>query len=202
VGEGVVDAGLVAVGEVIGAAVEEAVVGAGGHEFQVAMSYFAELWFVLGEEDVGGMAAVAGAASPPGPLVVAGAPGVVPGAVGEHELHVGAEGGDGFFEDGLVVGDESVLREGWEGFFYVVAEVDGAAVFCGDGGLGVAFAEEEVVGGEVVEGCVGELPGAVVVVGFVEDLGAEGEAVRGGDGVVDVAGFDGDERVEELCGAG
>ena len=38
--------------------------------------------------------------------------------------------------------------------------------------------------------------------GFVEDLGAEGEAVGGGDGVVDVAGFDGDEGVEELCGAG
>ena len=38
--------------------------------------------------------------------------------------------------------------------------------------------------------------------GVVEDLAAEGEAVGGGDGVVDVAGFDGDEGVEELCGAG
>ena len=57
------------------------------------------------------MAAVAGAASPPGPLVVAGAPGVVPGAVGEHEFKVGAEGGDGFFEDGLVFGEECVLGE-------------------------------------------------------------------------------------------
>ena len=35
-----------------------------------------------------------------------------------------------------------------------------------------------------------------------EDLTAEGEAEGGGDGVVDVAGFDGDEGVEELCGAG
>lgn len=35
-----------------------------------------------------------------------------------------------------------------------------------------------------------------------KDLGAEGEAVRGRDGVVDVAGVDGDEGVEELCGAG
>jgi hypothetical protein len=47
------------------------------------------------------------------------------------------------------------LGERGKGFFYVVAEVDGAAVLGGDGGLGVAFAEEEVVGGEVVEGCVG-----------------------------------------------
>ena len=38
--------------------------------------------------------------------------------------------------------------------------------------------------------------------GFVEDLGADGEAVGGGDGVVDVAGFDGDEGVEELCCSG
>jgi hypothetical protein len=38
--------------------------------------------------------------------------------------------------------------------------------------------------------------------GFVEDLGADGEAVGGGDGVVDVAGFDGDEGIEELCGSG
>jgi hypothetical protein len=68
---------------------------------------------------------------------------------------VGAEGGDGFFEDGLVVGEESVLRESGEGLFYVVAEVYGAAVFGGDGGLGVAFAEEEIVGGEVLEACVG-----------------------------------------------
>src|SRR6266550_980574 len=37
---------------------------------------------------------------------------------------------------------------------------------------------------------------------IAEDLGAEGEAVRGGDGVVDVAGFDGDEGVEEFGGAG
>ncbi len=129
VGEGVVDAGLVAVGEVVGAAVEEVVVGAGGHEFEVAVGGFEELGFVLGEEDVGGVAAVAGAGAPPAPLVVAGAPGVVPGAVGEHELEVGAEGGDGFVEDGLVVGEERVLGERGEGFFDVVAEVDGAAVF-------------------------------------------------------------------------
>ncbi len=38
VGEGVVDAGLVAVGEVVGAAVEEAFVGAGGHQFEVAVA--------------------------------------------------------------------------------------------------------------------------------------------------------------------
>jgi len=111
VSEGVVDAGLVAVGEVVGAAVEDVVVGASGHEFEVAVGYLEELWFVIGEEDVGGMAAVAGAASPPAPLVVAGAPGVVPGAVGKHELHVGAEGGDGLVEDWLVVGEESVLSE-------------------------------------------------------------------------------------------
>jgi hypothetical protein len=37
---------------------------------------------------------------------------------------------------------------------------------------------------------------------IAEDLSAEGEAVGGGDGVVDVAGVDGDEGVEELCGAG
>ena len=60
------------------------------------------------EQDVGRMAAVAGAGAPPAPLVVAGAPAVVPRAVGEHELHVGAEGGDGLFEDGLVVGEERV----------------------------------------------------------------------------------------------
>ncbi len=38
--------------------------------------------------------------------------------------------------------------------------------------------------------------------GLVEDAGADGEAVRGGDGVVDVAGLDGDEGIEEFCGAG
>ena len=155
VGEGVVDAGEIAVGEVVGAAVEEIVVGAGGHEFEVAIGDFAEPWLVRREEDVGGMAAVTGAAAPPAPLVVAGAPAVVPGAVGEHELHVGAEGGDGLVEDGFVVGEESVLGEGGEGFFDVVAEVDGAAVFSREGGLGMAFAEEEVVGGEVVERGVG-----------------------------------------------
>jgi hypothetical protein len=115
---------------------------------------------------------------------------------------VGAEGGDSLVEDWLVVSEESVLCEGRERFFYVIAEVDGAAFLRGEGGLGVAFAEEEVVGGEVVEGGMGELTGSVVVVGFAEDLGAEGEAVGGGDGVVDVAGFDGDEGVEKLCGAG
>ena len=69
------------------------------------------------------------------------------------------------------------MGERGEGLFDVVAEVDGAAVFWGDCGLGVAFAEEEVVGGEVVEGGVGELAGAVEVVGVAEHLGAEGEAV-------------------------
>ena len=163
-GESVVDAGLVAVGEVVRAAVEDVVVGAGGHEFEVAVGDFAELWFVRGEEDVGGVAAVAGAGAPVAPLVVARAPAVVPCAVGEHELHVGAEGGDGLVEDWLVVGEESVLGEGRQGLFDVVAEVDGAAFFGGDCGLGVAFAEEEVVGGEVVECGVGERVGAVEVV--------------------------------------
>ena len=37
VGEGVVDAGTVAVLEVVGASVEDVVVGAGGHEFDVAV---------------------------------------------------------------------------------------------------------------------------------------------------------------------
>src|SRR5260370_16401899 len=101
------------------------------------------------------MAAGAGAACPRGALVVAGGAAVVPGAVGKHELHVGAEGGDGLVEDGLVVGEESVLGQGGEGFFDVVAEVDGATVLGGGGSLWVAFAEEEVVGGEVLEGRVG-----------------------------------------------
>ena len=65
----------------------------------------------------------------------------------------------------------------------------------------MAFAEEEVVGGEVVERGVGHLASTVGVVWFVEDLGAESKAVGRGDRVVDVAGFDGDEGVEELCGA-
>src|SRR5206468_1621903 len=64
----------------------------------------------------------------------------------------------------------------------------------------MAFAEEETVASEVVEAGVGELPGAVEVGVFAEDLAAEGEGVGGGDGVVDVAGLDGDEAVEELCG--
>ena len=46
---------------------------------------------------------------------------------------MGAESGDGFFEDGLVVGEERILGEGGEGFFYVVAEISGAAGFGGDG---------------------------------------------------------------------
>ena len=37
---------------------------------------------------------------------------------------------------------------------------------------------------------------------IAENLAAEGEAKGGGDGVVDVAGFDADEAIEELCGAG
>ena len=105
VGEGMVDAREVAVREVVGTAIEEIVVSAGGHQLEVAVGDFAELWLVWREEDVGGMTAVAGAAAPPTPLVVAGAPTVVPGSVGEHELHVGAEGGDGLIEDGFVVGE-------------------------------------------------------------------------------------------------
>ena len=108
-GEGVVDAGPVAVGEVAGAAIENVVVGAGGHEREVAVSDFEELRFVVGEQNVGGVAAVTRAASPVAPLVVAGAPGVVPGTVGEHELHVRPKGGDGLIEDWLVVGEQSVL---------------------------------------------------------------------------------------------
>ena len=68
--------------------------------------------------------------------------------------------------------------------------------------MGVAFAEEEIVGGEVVQGGVGERVGSVGVVIIAEDLSAEGEAVGGRDGVVDVAGVDGDEGVEEFCGVG
>ena len=202
VGEGVVNAGPIAMLEVVGAAVEDVVVGAGGHQFEIAVSDLKELWFVLGEEDVGGMAAVAGAASPPAPLVVAGAPGVVPGAVGEHELHVGAESNDRLVEDWLVVGEQSVLGQGWERFFYVVAKVDGAAFLCGNSGLRVAFTEEDAVRGEVLEALVGQRVGALRVVMVAENLGAEGKAVRGGDGVVDVAGVDGDEGVEKFCGAG
>ncbi len=128
-GEGVVYAGLVAVFEVMRAAVRDVVVGAGCHEFEVAVGCFAELGFVVGEEGVGGVTAVASAGAPVCPLVVAGAPTVVPCAVGEHELHVRAEGGDGFFEDCLVVGEEGVLGQRGERFFDVVAEVDGAAFF-------------------------------------------------------------------------
>ena len=108
-GEGVVDTGAVAVLVVMRASVEDVIVGAGGHEFDVAEGGFSEARVVVGEEDEGGMAAVGGAGAPPGPLVVAGAPGVVPGAVGEHEFQVGAEGGDCAVEDGLVLGEERVL---------------------------------------------------------------------------------------------
>ena len=202
VGEGVVDAGKVAVSEVVGAAVEEVVVRAGGHQLEVAVGDFAELWLVWSEEGVGGVTAVAGAAAPPAPLVVAGAPTVVPGAVGEHELHVGAEGGDGLIEDEFVVGDEGILGEGGKRLFDVVAEVYGVAVFRGEAFEGVALAVEETVGREVVESGVGQLAGAIEVVLVAEDLAAEGEAKGGGDGVVDVAGFDADEAIEELCGAG
>lgn len=48
VGEGVVDAGLVTVLEIVGATVEEIVVGAGGHEFEVALGHFEKLRFVIG----------------------------------------------------------------------------------------------------------------------------------------------------------
>ena len=57
-------------------------------------------------------------------------------------------------EDRFVVGEQRVLGEGGEGFFDVVAEVDGAAFLGSDAGLGVAFAEEEIVFGEVVHGGV------------------------------------------------
>ena len=178
VGEGMVDAGPIAVLEVVGATVEHIVVGAGGHEFEIAIGDLEELWFVFGEQDVSGMAAVAGAASPPAPLVVTGAPGVVPRAIREHELHVGPEGSDGLVEDGLIVGQESVLGQGGERFFYVVAEIDGTAFLRGDGGLWMALAEEEVVGCEVIKGGVRESVSAVGVVMITEDLGADGKAVR------------------------
>ncbi len=66
----------------------------------------------------------------------------------------------------------------------------------------VAFAEEEIVFGEVVHGGVGQGAGSIEVVGLVEDASAGSEAVRRGDGIVDVAGFNGDEGVEEFCGSG
>ena len=89
-----------------------------------------------------------------------------------------------------------------KGLFDVVAEIDGTAVLGGEAGLRMAFAEEKIVGSEVIEGGVGECARAVVVVRIAEHLGTEGKAERGGDGIVDVAGFDGDEAVEELRGAG
>jgi hypothetical protein len=68
--------------------------------------------------------------------------------------------------------------------------------------LGMAFAEEKIVGSEVIESCMGELVGAIEVVVVAENLTAEGEALGGGDRIVDVAGVDGDESIEKLRGAG
>ena len=59
------------------------------------MRGFEESWIVAREHREGRLAAVGGAGAPVAPLVVAGAPAVVPCAVGEHEFEVGAEGGDG-----------------------------------------------------------------------------------------------------------
>ena len=75
------------------------------------------------------------------------------------------------------------------------------AVFRGESFEGVAFAVEEIVGSEVVESGVGQLAGAIEVVLVTENLAAEREAEGGGDGIVDVAGFDADEAIEEFCGA-
>ena len=85
--------------------------------------------------------------------------------------------------------------------FDIVAEVYGVAVFWSKAFEGVALAVEETVGSEVVESGVGQLAGAIEVVLVAENLAAEGEAKGGGDGVVDVAGFDADEAIEEFCGA-
>jgi len=143
------------------------------------VAYFEELWFVLGEEGRrAGVASRRWCGFPTNSTCSCGEPQLLSQApVGEHELHVGwRRGGDGSgSRTGLSLVEKSVLGRGRGGilrrcrprstgrqWFLAVTAV-----------WGVAFAEEDSVGGEVFEGCVGESVGAVEVVMVAEDLGAQ-----------------------------
>ncbi len=196
-----VDARLIAVHEVVRSAVEQAVMSACGHQLEVAIRGLAELRLVLRKEHEGGMAAIAGAASPPAPLVVARAPRVVPCAVRQHELEMSSQCCDGLFEHRLVVGEKSVLRKRRQRLLHVVAEVDRAALLRREVGERMTFAIEEAIRREVVKGLGRQLARAIRVVRILEHLAAEREAVGGRHRIVDVAGLDGDEAIEKLRGA-
>jgi len=155
VGEGVMDAGAVAVMEIVWPAIKQAILRAGGHQFEVAESDLVKTWVMIGQQDVRGMTAIAGSTAPPAPLVVAGAPAIVPGPVGQHELHVSTKRFNGLFEHLLIVCKQGILGKRGERFFNVVTEINRMAAFWSDITQRMTLTEEQAVGGEVVETRVG-----------------------------------------------
>src|SRR5438094_8333317 len=116
------------------------------------------------------MATVAGAASPPAPLVVAAAPTVVPSAVGQHELHVRPQRGDHLIENWLVVCECRMERQGGQRLLDVVAQVHGTALLGRDRRQRMTFTKQPTAGSEVCEAGMGHLPGAVEIVRMFEHL--------------------------------
>ena len=87
------------------------------------------------------MTAVAGAAAPPSPFIVPAAPAVVQRTVGQHELHIAAQGGDHIFEHRLIISRQRIEGKGWERLLDVVAEVHRTAILFGESSLWMTFAE-------------------------------------------------------------
>src|SRR5258708_35491470 len=96
-------AGGVAVMKIVRPAIKQAILGAGGHQLEVAENDLAKTGVVIGQQDVCGMTAVAGSTTPPTPFVVASAPAIVPGTVCQHELHVRTKRFYGLFEHLMIV---------------------------------------------------------------------------------------------------
>src|SRR5215470_10183193 len=107
------------------------------------------------------MAAIAGAAPPPCPLVVAGAPAVVPGAVWQHEFHVRFQGGDHVFKNRLIVCCQRIKRERRKRLFDVITEINRMTSFARDSFQGMSLAEQDPIRSEVVEARMRHLPRAV-----------------------------------------
>ena len=196
------DAGQIAVREEVRPAIEQPVMSARGHQLKVAPRRFAEARIELRHEHKTGMTAVAGAAAPPAPLVVAGAEAVVPRAIGQHELHVSFHGGDNLLLHRLVVSEQAVKRERGQRLFDVVAHVHRPAALGRHARKRMPFTREKSVGGELAQDFMRQCARAIEVAGFAQDLPTELKSQRRRDRIIHVAGFDGDESVEKFCRRG
>ena len=189
VAEGVMRAGALTVAEVIPAAEEQAVVGAGLVEPQVAQGGLGEHRVLPAQAEEHLLTAVRCAATPVGPLEGAGAHAVVPGAVGQHPFHMGAiallEGVQRFVVAQLHGG----AAQGGQGLLHVVAaHVDGGAALGGAAVDGLALAEEQHVLRQVMEAVIQEAVGQLGVVRPVEILAQQRHGAGVGGEVVDVCG--------------